>query len=63
MALVQRHVPPTTDEEYDAALLAGAGVPALARRHRLAGRDPRGLRGHRTTPASTYLPRPVHGDR
>ena len=35
------------DEEHDAGLLRGAGLPALAGRHRLAGRDPRGLRRQR----------------
>ena len=40
-ALVSRHLPRTTGADYRAALLAGQQLPALARRHELAGRDRR----------------------
>ena len=41
MVVVSRHAPDTADEDYYRGLLAGAVLPALARRHRLAGRDRR----------------------
>ncbi len=51
-ALVSRFLPRTTGEDYYAGAAGRAGLPALARRHELAGRDRRV-----PTPAWTTPPR------
>ncbi len=46
MALVARHMPPTEEQEYYRGAARRAVLPALPRRHRLAGRHPRCVRRH-----------------